>query len=148
MLLVVSVGSLRAQRLQFESDELQLEDKTGRVVLTGNVHAWNDTGWIKSDRLEIYYESGGDTVKYYQAYGNVRLRYPNVHGEARYAFRDVRADTMILQGDAYVRRGGDEFWADRIRVNLKTSAVRMTDNVRGNLVPRNEEDDAVVKPDG
>lgn len=110
-------------------------------MLTGNVKAWNDTGWIKSNRLEIYYDSAGDTVKYFEAFGNVRLKYPEMWGEAKYAYRDVRADTLLLQGDAYVKRREDEFWADRIRVNLRTSEVHMEDNVRGSLAPRNREDD-------
>ncbi|MFB6344972.1 MAG: LptA/OstA family protein [bacterium] len=126
------------QSIQFESDQLQLEDKIGRVTLTGNVHAWNDTGWVKAERVEISYRKQGDTVEALEAFGNVRLKYPKVYGESDYAYRDVKADTILLEGNAYVKRRKDKFWADRIWVNLKTLEIRMNRDVRGSITPKSK----------
>lgn len=87
-------------------------------------------------------------MKYFEAFGNVRLKYPDVRGKANYAYRDVRSDTLLLQENAYVKRRDDEFWAERIQVNLRTSEVQMTDNVRGELAPRNRNEEGSGSPNG
>lgn len=125
-----------AQSLEFESDRLNINDRTGEVVLTGNVRAWNDTVTITSRRLIIRYEAQGDTVKSYEAFGDVRIDHDTMHARAQYAFRDNRADTLFLQENAYVSRNGNEFWAERMTVDLRTSQVDMSGSVRGNVRSR------------
>lgn len=128
--------------LEFESDELKIDNKTGKVVLTGNVRAWDDTGMIEARRLIIRYVSGGDTVESLEAFGNVKLDYSKIYGEANYAYRDVEADTVLMQRNAYLKRDKNEFWAETIRVNIRTSEVKMQDSVRGNLRPTKQSNPA------
>lgn len=122
--------------MEFESDQLNIDDRTGEVVLTGNVRAWNDTATVRSRKLIIRYEGEGDTVLSYEAYGNVRIDHDTMYARAEYAFRDARADTLFLQEDAYVRRDGNEFWADRMSVDLRTAEIDMSGSVRGNVRSR------------
>lgn len=124
--------------MEFESDRLNIDDRTGEVVLTGNVRAWTDTATIKSRKLIIPYEGQGDTVKSYEAFGNVRIDHDTMHARSEYAYRDARADTLFLQEDAYVNRDGNEFWADRMTVDLRTSEIDMSGSVRGNVRSRRE----------
>jgi lipopolysaccharide export system protein LptA len=125
-----------ASALEFESNELTMDDRTGEATLTGNVTVWDDTGTIKANRIIITYASSGDTVISYEAFGNVRIDYDDLKANSNYAYRDARADTLFLQQDAYVNRRGNEFWADRIRVDLRTSEVNMIGSVRGNVRSR------------
>lgn len=127
--------------LEFESDNLKIDDQRGRAILTGNVRAWDDTGTIKSRRLIIRYAPEGDTVTSYEAFGNVRIDYTNVKARSEYAYRDARADTLFLQENAYVIREKNEFWADRINVDLTTSQVEMSGSVRGSLRSRRKPGD-------
>lgn len=125
--------------LDFESDQLEVNDRTGEAVLTGNVVAWDDTGTLKSRRLIIRYADSGDTVLSYEAFGRVRIDYDTMNARSEYAYRDTRADTLLLQEDAYVLRNGNEFWADRITVELRTSEIEMKGSVRGSFRSREEE---------
>lgn len=122
--------------MEFESDRLNVDNRAGKAVLTGNVRAWNDTATVKSRKLIILYEAEGDTVLSYEAFGNVRIDHDTMYARAEYAYRDARADTLFLQEDAYVRRRGNEFWADRITVDLRTSELDMNGSVRGNVRSR------------
>jgi len=123
---------VRADRsIEFESDRLQIYHRRGRAVLTGHVRVWNDTAVLRSNRLEIYYVTGTDTVDHMVAFGDVQLRSEELRARADYAFQDVESDTVLLQENAGVRRGSDEFFADRMVVNLRTRAVRMHRRTRG-----------------
>lgn len=130
--------------MEFESDRLNIDDRTGEVELTGNVRAWNDTATVKSRRLIIRYEGEGDTVTSYEAFGNVRIDHDTMYARSEYAYRDARADTLFLQEDAYVLRDGNEFWADRMTVDLRTSEIDMTGSVRGSVRSRQKP----TKPQG
>jgi len=128
-----------AAALEFESDQLEVNDRTGKAVLTGDVVARDDTGTLKSRRLIIRYDGSGDTVLSYEAFGRVRIDYDTMNARSEYAYRDARSDTLLLQEDAHVLRNGNEFWADQITVDLRTSEIEMKGSVRGNLRSRNEE---------
>lgn len=130
----MSFGVSRA--VEFESDHLTIDDRTGKAILTGDVIVWNDTGTLKARRVVIYYHSQGDTVTSYEAFGQVQVDYSDIDARANYAYRDVQADTMLLQENAYVKRNQDEFWADRIVVNMKTSRVNLSGSVRGHIRQR------------
>jgi lipopolysaccharide export system protein LptA len=122
-----------AQAIEFESDHLTIDDQTGKATLTGNVTVWNDTGTIKARRIVVRYASSGDTVISYEAFGKVRIDHSNINARSEYAFRDLRGDTLFLQEDAYVKRNRDEFWADRITIDLQSSQVDLTGSVRGHI---------------
>ncbi len=92
---------------------------------------WNDTGTLLSNRLEIHYQAGTDTVDFLTAHGDVRLYTEDLQARGFYAYQDVGADTVLLRGDAYVRRGSDDFRAERIWMDLATGSVRMDEEVRG-----------------
>lgn len=65
------------------------------------------------------------------AHGDVRLYTEDLRARGFYAYQDVGADTVLLRRDAHVRRGPDEFRAERMWVDLATGAVRMDERVRG-----------------
>ncbi len=124
--------------LDFESDHLEVNDQTGEATLTGNVVVRDDTGTLKSRRLIIRYTESGDTVLSYEAFGRVRIDYDTMNARSEYAYRDARADTLLLQEDAYVLRNGNEFWADRITLDLRTSQIEMKGSVRGSFRSRDK----------
>jgi lipopolysaccharide transport protein LptA len=117
-----------------ESDRLEIFNREGRAIFEGDVRLWNDTTSIQCNHLEVFYVGEGDTIDYLEAYGNVEVKRDTMYASARYAYHDVENDTALLQEDAYVRRDGSEFWADRIRINMITEQIRMRDDVRGRLV--------------
>ncbi len=124
--------------IKFESDQLTVNDRTGKATLSGNVTVWNDTATIKANRIIVRYATDGDTVNSYEAFGNVRINHARFKADSNYAYRDVRADTLLLQEDAHVERKQDEYWADRITVNVRTSQVKLSGSVRGHLKQRGE----------
>lgn len=136
---LIATTPLAAQtKYRVESDELEIFNKEGRAVFTGNVRVWNDTGEILANRLEVFYEEGGDTVRLMKAFGDVEITRQNMYAESQYAEYDVQSDTAILQEDAYVRRSKNEFWADWMWLNMREETVRLKDNVRGTLVGAGE----------
>jgi lipopolysaccharide export system protein LptA len=102
------------------------------------VTVWNDTGTIKARRIVLQYTPGGDTVISYEAFGKVRIDYSKINARAQYAFRDMRGDTLLLQEDAYVKRKYDEFWANRITIDLKKSQLDLSGSVRGHIRQRSQ----------
>ncbi|MFB6356082.1 MAG: LptA/OstA family protein [bacterium] len=123
-----------APQYQVEADQLEIQNKKGKAIFSGNVKIWNDTAEMRANRVEVFYVRGGDTIDYLEGYGNVQFDRGNMYGEGNYAYFDAQSDTIILREDAYVRRGKNEFWADQIDVNIRTENVRMRKNVRGTLV--------------
>lgn len=117
-----------------ESDQLEILNREGRAIFQGNVHLWNDTTSIRSNRLEVFYVSQGDTIDYLEAFGDVGINRDTMVARSNYAYYHIQNDTALLREDAYVRRDGSEFWADEIDIDMTTEQIRMRDNVRGHLV--------------
>lgn len=119
---------------QIESDELEIFNQEGRAEFTGNVRVWNDTNEIQSNRLEVFYQEGGDSIDILKAYGDVEIFRGDIYARSEFALHDVQNDTAMLQENAYIRRQQNEFWADRIWINLRTEHVRLEGNVQGEMI--------------
>jgi lipopolysaccharide transport protein LptA len=129
-----------------ESDRLEIFNREGRAIFEGDVRLWNDTTSIQSNRLEVFYVGDGDTIDYLEAYGDVEIKRDTMYASAHYAYHSVGNDTALLQEDAYVRRDGSEFWADRIWIDMATERIRMRDDVRGHLVETPDTNASERKP--
>lgn len=65
-----------------------------------------------------------------------RILKGEIAARAEFARFDRAADTLELSGQPFVRRGGDEYRAQRISVNLKTEAIRLEGAVSGTVLDR------------
>lgn len=119
---------------EIESDELEVFNQEGRAEFMGNVKIWNDTNEIHANRVEVFFEEGGDSIQIIKAFGDVEIYRENMFASSEFALHDVQSDTVMLQENAYVQRDQNEFWADRMWLDLTTERVRMKDNVRGHMI--------------
>jgi len=119
---------------EIESDELEVFNQEGRAEFTGNVKVWNDTNEIHANRLEVFFEEGGDSIQIIKAFGDVEIYRENMFASSEFALHDVRSDTIMLQENAYVQRDQNEFWADQMWLDLQTEQIRMKNNVRGRMI--------------
>ncbi len=120
------------------ADYLEVFNREGRAVFTGNVKVADEHGKISANRMEVYYETGGDTIKHIEAYGQVEIVRENIVGRGQRAQYDVRADTVVLDGEAFVEDSRGKFYADRIWMDLSAEKLRMHGNIEGVLRRREE----------
>ncbi len=117
----------------FSSDKLQIDHKNSWAVLTGNVVIQNDTQQLNARRVKIYYRENGDTIRRIVARGKVRMVRDTWTARAQFAAYNVKADTLLLRGEAYFSRGKNEFWGERIVLDLKKRELKMVGKVHGIL---------------
>ncbi|MFP4687926.1 MAG: LptA/OstA family protein, partial [bacterium] len=114
--------------------------REGKAVFTGNVVVRDDTGEISARRMEVYYEDDGDTIKYIEAYGNVKIIRDNLFARGQRAEYTVGADTLILEEEAYIKDDQGEFYADWMWIDLASEKLRMQGNIKA-LLSRESEDE-------
>jgi lipopolysaccharide export system protein LptA len=121
-----------------DADHLEVFNREGRAVFTGNVKVSDEHGEISANRMEVYYVIAGDTIKHIEAYGQVEIIRENIVGRGQRAQYDVRADTVVLDGEAFLEDPRGKFFADTIWLDLSAEKLRMHGNIEGVLRRREE----------
>lgn len=114
-----------------QADNLKINQPEQRTVLTGNVVINNDTEQLKAERVIIHYQEMGDTLRRIEAWGHVRLKRDTWTARGDTVEYNVLADSLLVRGNAYVSRAKNEFWGNRIQLDLKVGSLNLIGKVRG-----------------
>lgn len=127
--MVAALTSDREQPIQIEADRMTIDEKQGVSVYQGRVNYVQGSIRMSADKVTIY--SRGGEFQRFEAEGE-RVRYrqllDNDEGEllAKARMIDYHAgqENILLQGNAHVTRGEDEFSGSRIEYDVKSDTVK------------------------
>lgn len=121
--------------LALAADALYYDRRIKLMRLTGGASmedATNETV-VKAEFIE--YDDLKDLAL---AQIGARILKGEIAARAEFVRFDRAAETLELSGQPYVRRGGDEYRARRISVDLGTEAIRLEGAVSGSVVDRGD----------
>ena len=121
------------QPIQIEADRLEVEDKKGTALLSGNVNVVQGTTILKAGTMRIYYFSDGDNagggpngnIKQIVATGNVAVRSGEQRATADSMVYDTRSQVVEMTGSVAISQGNDVITGCTLRVNIETSAAKL-----------------------
>ena len=94
--------SAPAQRIDIQSDRLQVDNVNRVADFTGNVVARQADTTIEADRIRVHYKEGGgesvEAIEKIVAAGNVRIRFENGLAETPEAVYNVSLRVFVLTG--------------------------------------------------
>lgn len=122
------------EMIQIRSDSLVADDQSKVAEFIGNVTASQGDTVIESERLKVYYGSGGQPsedpenlaaqVEKIVASGNVRIRFENRLAVAQEAVYNVRSQVFILSGEGTrVSSGSNYIVGEKITLRRKDGQV-------------------------
>jgi len=114
----VAAGSAQetARPVVITSERMEADNRSGRVVFTGDVVAVEDFT-LCSDRLSIGY-APDRSVSVMEADGRVTILLEGKSASADHALYDKTRRTLVLSGDARVSKCADTVKGSKIRINL------------------------------
>jgi len=122
------------EKIQIRSDSLVADNQSKVAEFIGNVTASQGGTVIESDRLKVYYGSGGQPsadpetlaaqVEKIVASGNVRIRFENRLAVAQEAVYNIRSQVFILSGEGTrVSSGSSYIVGEKITLRRKDGQV-------------------------
>lgn len=132
----MALDSDQDQPIYLEADDVQIDDRTGVSVYTGNVIFDQGTMHLTADKLTIIKEGGetdeiiaeGNPARFQQQTGADKGL---AKGRAKRMEYKVRSDLVYLIDDAEITQDGDAFKNDRITYNRTTKVVRAGTSQQG-----------------
>jgi len=115
------------QPIQITSNKLEVKDKQGTAVFSGNVEVVQGATILNAKRMKVSYSRGSKTpdgnLKYIEATGKITVRSGNQRVSAdRGEFNMVR-QTVKLTGNVMITQGNNVVRGCVLEVNLKTSSA-------------------------
>lgn len=110
------------QPVDYAADRIELQDKSQRVVLTGNVQITQGDLTLRAPRTTVAYRSeGGLKIQRLDAAGGVDVRRGDESARGDVAVYDFNARVITMVGHVTLRRaGGDTLNSGRLVIDLKT----------------------------
>lgn len=127
----------RSAPVEVAADSLEVDQTTGRAVLTGNVVIAQGALRLSADRVTVdYATTGGDRrIERLNAVGDVIIVAGADAAEGQEATYTLGTGEILLSGDVLVTQDGATLAGDRLAVNLETGAGTVTGRVRTTLQP-------------
>jgi len=114
-----------------QADRLEIDLKSGRAVLSGNVRIRRGELNVSCARVEAAYDKA-PAVRWAKATGGVRAKLREFEAEAAEAELALDRRQLALRGDVRLSRGGAWMRASEASVDLKTNKVTLQ-QVRGTI---------------
>ena len=155
--LASALDSDKDQPIYLEANDVQIDDRTGVSVYTGNVVFDQGTMHLTANRLEIIKKNGetdeiiadGDPVRFQQ---QTDADKGLAKGHAKRMIYKVKSDMVYLYDDAELTQDGDAFRNDRITYNRATKVVRAGASQKGKqrvrITIRSKERKGIESPGG
>jgi lipopolysaccharide export system protein LptA len=137
----------RGAPVEVAADSLEVDQGSGRAVLTGNVVIAQGGLRLSAEVVEIDYATaagggaggGGGTgarrIERLTARGDVLLVTGEDAAEAREAVYELGSGQVVMTGDVLVTQGASTLAGDRLSVDLDTGSGSVTGRVRTVLQP-------------
>jgi lipopolysaccharide export system protein LptA len=144
----IAEATRQGQKVDIEADNMEVLDKQGKAIFTGNVKAARGGVTLASNKLVVDYHSGktnkkgqaksagGNDVTNLEATGSVVIttRTQKITGDK--ALIDVKANTLTVDGNVVVEQGGSVVKGNQLVVDLATNRSQMTGGrVKGLFTP-------------
>ncbi|MFW2850919.1 LptA/OstA family protein [Sphingomonas sp. TX0543] len=132
LLLLLVAGTAHAQTrhdstapIDFGANQIQLQDKANRAVLTGNVAVKQAEMTLNAQRMTVAYTGqvvdGNPQVSRLDAAGGVVVRRPNQVAKSQYAVYDLNRRIITMIGGVSLEQGGSNTVnGGRLTLNLDT----------------------------
>lgn len=123
--------------VEVAADNLEVDQATGRAVLTGNVVIAQDDLRLSANRVVVDYATvnGDRRIERVNAVGNVIIVAGPDAAEGQEAVYTLGSSDILLTGDVIVTQGESTLAGDRLAVNLNSGAGVVTGRVRTTLQP-------------
>jgi lipopolysaccharide export system protein LptA len=130
-----------SQPVEITSERLDLDQAAGTAVFTGNVKVGQGALRLAADRVEVFYEQGGEqsgTVRRMVAIGNVTLSNGEEAAEAERATYEVATGLVEMEGDVLLTQGQNALSSERLSIDLDAGTGRLEGRVQTIFVPGTE----------
>lgn len=115
--------------IDFSANYGELQDKSGRGTLTGNVVIRQAEMTLTADRVTLTYTGkvtdGAPEIARVDATGSVTVTRPDQKAKAKYGVYDVNRHTIILLGSVTLDQGANTVTGNRLTLNLDTNRAVM-----------------------
>ncbi len=115
------------QPIQIEADRLEVKDKKGIALFTGNVHVVQGSTILEASRMKVVYTKGGKgpngNLKYLEATGTIVVRSGDQTVSADKGEFDMKNQTVRLSGDVVITQGTNVISGCILDVDLDTSSA-------------------------
>lgn len=159
LLLLATAGQAQTRHntnapIDFGADQIELQDKANRAVLSGNVAVRQAEMTLNSARMTVSYTGqvigGNPQVSRLDAAGGVVVKRPDQTARSQYAVYDLnrRVITMI-GGVSLLQGGGNTVNGGRLTINLDSGrAVIDGSSVRGGTTTTGPDGTTTTAPSG
>ncbi len=122
--------------IDFGADNIELQDKANRAVLSGSVSVKQAEMTLNAARMTVSYTGqvvgGNPQVSRLDASGGVTVRRPDQTAKSQYAIYDLNRRVITMLGAVTLVQGGNTVNGGRLTINLDTGrAVIDGSSVRG-----------------
>ncbi|WP_298437544.1 lipopolysaccharide transport periplasmic protein LptA [uncultured Jannaschia sp.] len=123
--------------VEVAADNLEVDQATGRAVLTGNVVIVQGDFRLAANRVTVDYATPGEDrrIERMNATGDVLIVAGEDAAEGQTATYTLGSSDIVLTGDVVVTQAGSTLAGDRLLVNLDSGAGTVTGRVRTTLQP-------------
>ena len=110
--------------IDFGADQIQLQDRANRGVLSGNVSVRQAEMTLNAQRMTVAYTGqvigGNPQVSRLDASGGVTVRRPNQTARSQYAIYDLGRRVITMLGAVTLTQGANTVNGGRLTINLDT----------------------------
>jgi lipopolysaccharide export system protein LptA len=122
--------------IDFGADQIELQDRANRAVLSGNVAVRQAEMTLNANRMTVNYTGqvvgGSPQVSRLDAAGGVTVKRPDQTARSNYAVYDLNRRIITMVGGVTLTQGGNNVNGGRLTINLDTGrAVIDGSSVRG-----------------
>lgn len=134
-------GNAQNTKLPVEvtSEQLSVDQKTGKAVFTGKVVIVQGQMRLAADRVTVTYAQGDQRrISMLHAEGNVLMVSGEDAAEARAADYNVESGDVVLTGNVLLTQSGNVLAGEKVTVDLETGTANASGRVRSVLQPGSE----------
>lgn len=114
------------------ADRIELQDRSDRAVLTGNVNVRQAELTLTAQRLTVAYTRGGGTqIQRLDAAGGVTVKSPSETARSQFAIYDLNRRLITMLGGVVLTRGGNEVRGARLVIDLDSGRATVDGSAVG-----------------
>ncbi|MFT3964622.1 MAG: LptA/OstA family protein [Sphingobium sp.] len=107
--------------VDFTADRIEVQDRSDRVVVSGNVQVTQGNMHLTSDRLTVAYSQGnGVEINRMDAVGNVVVTRGNETAKGNVGIYDLDKRLITMLGNVQLTQGTSRLTGGRLLIDLKT----------------------------
>lgn len=114
------------------ADRIELQDRSDRAVLTGNVEVRQGNLTLRAGRLTVAYTRSGSTeIQRLDASGGVTVVSPSETARSQFGIYDLDRRLITMMGDVVLTRSGSEVHGGRLVIDLDSGRATVDGSAVG-----------------